>query len=55
LGLAALQLGRFDVDVTHDSVGVELVTVRFDIGCAVFQFVIAVLTVDELAVGDASA
>ena len=55
LGLVALQAGRFDVDVTHDSVGVELVRVRCDIGFAVFQFVIAVATLVELAVGDASA
>jgi hypothetical protein len=55
LGLETLQLGRFDVDVTHDSVGVEVVTVRFDNGFAVFQFVIAVVTVDEVAPGDASA
>ena len=50
-----MQLGRFDVDVTHDSVGVEFVRVRFDIGFAVFQVVMAVLTVDEVAEGDASA
>ena len=51
----ALQAGKFDVAVTHDSVGVELVRVRCNVGFTVFQFVIAVATLVELAVGEASA